>query len=58
MAGDKKMKFILMIIYILAWVIGGIELGNTGNYSNAFFAFYGAFGLALYQVLNEYKIVA
>lgn len=52
------MKFLLMIMYFVAFIIGGIELEKTGDYSNAFFAFYGAFSLALYLVLNKCDLVA
>jgi len=52
------MKFLMMILYFAAFIIGGIELEDTGNYSNTFFAFYGAFALGLYLILNKHNIVA
>ena len=44
------MKFILTCLYFIAWIIGGIALENTGEFGNAFFAFYGA--LAVYGYLG------
>ena len=47
------MKVLLTIMYFMAFIIGGIELEKTAEYSNAFFSFYGAFTLGLYLVLNK-----
>jgi hypothetical protein len=52
------MKFILMIMYFLAFTLGGIALENTGEYGNAFFAFYGALTVYVYIALNSHNLVA
>ena len=46
------MRFILLLIYIIAWIIGGIGLENTGDYSPAFYALYGVIGTAVYVLIS------
>ena len=47
------MRFLLMLIYFSAWIIGGIELEASGNFGPPFFAVYGAWGLGVYLLLSK-----